>query len=864
MTAETRSGEGRGRRRRWLRLAAPLISVLFFLGALWVLERALRGHRYHDILAGIRQIPGPALLAAAGLTVLSYLLLTGYDFISTRYAGRPLPWRRTALASFVGYAFSMNMGLPLLSGTPVRYRLYSSWGLSAAQVAEVVAFNAVTFWLGFLCVGGLAFLLAPMPAPESLPLPFDSLRPLGGLLLAVAAAYVVLGALWRRPLRLRSWQLDPPSFRTCVAQLVLSSADWSVAAGVLFVLLPQGGRPHYLAFLGVFVLAQIAGLASQVPAGLGVVESVLLLLLVPPLRPSEVLASLLAYRVIYYLLPLILSVLLLARHEVREGRARLVALGLSVGRWAQALVPHAFALATFVSGVILLFSGATPAIQGRLAWLDRLLPLPVIELSHFLGSVTGVLLLFLAHGLQRRLDAAFHLTAALLAAGIVLSLLKGLDYEEAAILAAMLAALAPCRREFYRRASLLHERLSPGWAAAVFLVILASVWLGLFSHRHVAYSGDLWWQFALEEGDAPRFLRATVGVVMAALLLAVAGLMRPALPEPRPPGPGELDRAWDVVRRSPRTYANLALLGDKSLLFGPGGEAFLMYGVEGRSWVALGDPVGPERGWRDLVWQFREMSDRHGGWTVFYQVDAESLPLYLDLGLSPLKIGEEGRVPLAGFSLDGGSRKGLRHILNKLEKEGLSLEIVPAERVPRILGSLREVSDAWLASKQAREKGFSLGFFEPGYLARFPAAIVRGEGRILAFADLWETAGKEELSIDLMRHLPEAPAGVMDYLFTRLMLWGRDEGYRSFNLGMTPLAGLEERALAPLWSRLGAFVYRHGEHFYNFQGLRQYKEKFDPEWRPKYLASPARLALPRIVANVASLIGGGMRGIVGK
>ncbi len=115
-----------------------------------------------------------------------------------------------------------------------------------------------------------------------------------------------------------------------------------------------------------------------------------------------------------------------------------------------------------------------------------------------------------------------------------------------------------------------------------------------------------------------------------------------------------------------------------------------------------------------------------------------------------------------------------------------------------------------------------------------------------------------------MRYLPEAPHGIMEFLFIQLMLWGRREGYRWFSLGMVPLSGLEGHELAPFWNRLGAFIFRHGEHFYNFQGLRQYKEKFDPEWKPKYLASPGGLSIPLILTNIASLISGGMKGVVAK
>jgi phosphatidylglycerol lysyltransferase len=177
---------------------------------------------------------------------------------------------------------------------------------------------------------------------------------------------------------------------------------------------------------------------------------------------------------------------------------------------------------------------------------------------------------------------------------------------------------------------------------------------------------------------------------------------------------------------------------------------------------------------------------------------------------------------------------------------------------------LKTVSDGWLSEKQTREKKFSVGFFGPNYLKRFPVGIVRKEETIVAFANVWAGAQKEELSVDLMRYLPEAPNGVMDYLFVELMLWGRKEGYQWFNLGMAPLSGLESRPLAPLWNRIGGMIFRHGEHFYNFQGLRAYKEKFDPRWEPKYLVCPGGLRLPRILTDIAALIGGGLKGVLTK
>jgi phosphatidylglycerol lysyltransferase len=842
----------------------PVVGLLLFAVALWVLHGELRHYSYHQVIEQFRSLPAGRVALALLLTVASYVFLTGYDTLGLRYARHRLAYRRTALASFVGYAFSNTIGYSLISGGSVRLRLYSGWGLSALAITKVIAFCGATFWLGFLTLAGAVFTAEPVFLPASLHLPFGSARPLGLLFLVVVGGFAAVSFTRTEPFTVRGLEFPIPTPRLFGAQLVVSCLDWATVGAILYCLLPAGGAVSYLGFLGIFLLAQILGVVSQVPGGLGVFETVMLVMLAPYIPAAAVLGSLLAFRIVYYVVPLGAAALVLGAHELalrREGVRRAARV---FGKWAPNVVPQALAITSFLGGAILLFSGATPAVRGRLLWIRDFIPLPVVELSHFLGSVAGAALLVIAQGLQRRLDGAYLVTVSLLSTGIVVSLLKGLDWEEAAALAIMLAALLPCRRHFYRKASLTREWLSPAWIVAIAIVLLASIWLGFFSYKHVEYSDQLWWRFAFHGGDAPRFLRATVGALGVALLFAVARLLRPAPPEAAATTAADVEKVRTITAGSPRTYANLALLGDKRFLFSDRGNAFIMYGVQGRSWVALGDPVGPMEEMPELVWRFGELCDRHDDWPVFYEVSRDHLHLYLDLGLSVLRMGEEARVPLAGFSLDGHERKWLRHVHRRLGDEGCSFEVVPREGVAGLLAEMKTVSDAWLAGKSAREKGFSLGVFSPTYLAEFPAAVVRQGGRMVAFANVWLGADHEEVSVDLMRYLRDAPNGVMEYVFIQLMLWGSEQGYRWFNLGMAPLSGMQERALAPLWMRLGALVYRHGENFYNFKGLRQYKGKFNPRWEPKYMASPGGLAIPRIVANVAALISGGVKGVVRK
>jgi phosphatidylglycerol lysyltransferase len=347
-------------------------------------------------------------------------------------------------------------------------------------------------------------------------------------------------------------------------------------------------------------------------------------------------------------------------------------------------------------------------------------------------------------------------------------------------------------------------------------------------------------------------------------LYTVRQLMLPSKPKKEILSSDIQKTVRQIVSDCPGTVANLALLPDKQFLFNEERTAFIMYAFAGRSCIAMSDPIGPRQQWDELLWEFREFCNKHGLWPVFYQIENTSLDLYLDMGMSFLKLGEEAKVELKNFSLDGPENRNLRYTHNKIHKLGYTFEIIPPENLPPVLDRLEAISDSWLKHKNTREKRFSLGSFSREYMSNFPTAIICRQGEIVAFANVWATSQKQELSVDLMRHTADCPGGIMDYLFAEMMLWGKQQEYEWFNLGMAPLSGLADNVLAPFWHKFGTLLFRQGEHFYNFQGLRQYKQKFNPTWHSRYLACPRGLMLPRILTNLAGLISGGITGTIIK
>ncbi|MHA6720499.1 bifunctional lysylphosphatidylglycerol flippase/synthetase MprF [Sphingomonas sp. RS6] len=844
--------------REWLlRYRRPLLAViaLAIAGLGFEAIRAILAEvRLADVRAAFQAIDGGRIALALAFTIASYLSLTLYDWFAVRTIGRSLPWRTAALASFTSYTVSHNLGLSLLTGGSARLRAYAAAGLDVADVARVTLIASATFWGGVLAVTAVALLAGERP----LALGGYSFAPMwqhfaGGLIVAAIAALFVLRWRGRDMLRIGSATLPVPAPRLMAAQIAVAAFDLACASGALFVLVPHADPTLIGSFFLAYAVAIILALVTHVPGGIGVFEATMLALV--PIGRSDLFAALLIYRLVYYLLPLLVAGIIMVALEGKRLR-RPIAAGLSVAdRIGQALAPPLLALLVFGGGLVLLVSGALPPAHGRMHPLHELLPLPFVEGSHFAASLVGTALLLIAPAVQARLKSGFHAARALLIAGAIFSLTKGVDYEEAIILLIVAALMQYARPGFYRSAGIGSAPVARWWWAAALIALALSAWAGFFAYKHVAYSDDLWWDFAWR-GNAPRFLRATLGATMLLVGWAFWRLMSV------PPRPQERQQLPDAVAKraigaTNRADSMLAFTGDKDFLISASADAFLMYRIQGRTWVVMGDPVGPEAAWSELLWELRRRCDAAHGRLCLYQVSVAMLPLVVELGLQPMKYGEEALIDLRqGYDLKGATYKSLRHSTNKASAAGLAFDVIPAAEVLAMLPDLRRVSDAWLRGKVGAEKSFSLGRFETDYITRFDCAVLRLDGAIVAFANLWATPNREELSVDLMRHLPDTPYGAMDLLFVRLMQYGAAQGFERFNLGMAPLSGLKPGPLAPIWSRLGAAVYGHGERLYGFSGLRAFKAKFAPDWVPRYIGTSPGVSAPRALIDLAALLGG--------
>lgn len=842
-----------GVRHKYRRLIAILLVATLAALGFEALRLILRQVHLSDVRAAIGAVPPGRIALALVLTTLSYLALTCYDVIALRVIGRPQRWLVAATASFTSYTLSHNLGLALLTGGSARYRVYRSAGLDFGDVARVSAIAGCTFWGGILATGALALLFAPHGlALGPIRLAGWEAQGIGAAIVAVLAGTILLLRLRGSSVSVGGVTLALPDGRQLLLLAGVALFDMLAASAALFVLLPQLSLHSFAPFFVAYILAILAGLVTHVPGGLGVFEAVMLAVL-PHDRPA-VFAGLLLYRIVYYLLPLLVAGGLIGVAEGKRLR-RPIGTGLSLlDRAARALAPGAVTLLVFVGGFVLLVSGALPGVAPRLDRLDGLLPLPFIEGSHLGGSLIGTALLLVAPALNARLEGGMRAARVLLIGGAIFSLMKGLDYEEAGVLLGIAAVLHYCRRGFYRHGRTLDEPLDWAWLSAAAAALLLSLWAGFFAYKRTPYADDLWWHFALD-GNAPRFLRASfaAGILLAGAafwhLLSVRAPRRVAVPIPEA-------AIADALPHAIRSDVNLAFTGDKSFVVAPEGDAFLMYRVQGRTWVVMGDPVGARERWAALAWEVRRLCDAARGRLCFYQTSEAMLALFVDLGLSAIKYGEEAIIPIPQFSLDGPKGKSLRHSLRRAEAAGLSFAVVPAAGVPALLPELRAISDAWLKEKGGREKRFSLGAFDPAYLSRFDCALVQKGNAVVAFANVWTSGDGAELSVDLMRHVPELDYGAMDLLFVRLIEWGRARGFARFNLGVAPLSGITGHRLAPLWAKLARTLFENGESLYGFGGLRSFKAKYAPVWTPRYIGAPRGVGMVRALAGLVRVVGG--------
>lgn len=636
------------------RHGATVFGLLLLGAALYVVQREFRTLSWSDIKGALDSTPAEALWLAAGCTLAAYIVLTAYDRLGSVYAGYPVSYLRTSLASFVAYSLANNLGFATVSGAAIRYRFYATWGLPPLAIAKVVAFTSLTFGLGGFALGGLVLIAEP----EVLPFfgqgtPRWVMQAAGAVMWGIVGSYMLL-ARFVPHFRIFGHQIDLPGFRMAVAQTALASADVAVTALVFWMLLPHVEGLTFLHFLGIYVLALSAGIVANVPGGIGVFDGAILIGLSDYLPAPVVIGALLLFRLYYYIVPLFLAGLMFAGFEISQRRHLMDRFAPERGVAISFEVPAMAALAG-LAAMTLIIIGALPPKPNV---LDGIFDLLDDAASHFAASVVGGLLLVAAYGLMRRLAIAWWATLALLLNGALIVWLRGEPWWLTGGFLLLAVLLTTVRPAFYRSARLTKEPLSPESVAA-----LAALSLSALTLAGMAYAGpfaDLSWWGVVLSGETPETVRFAVGVAGVMLIVAAAGLLRPARIVALPYDEAARQRLATLGAMAP------ALGAADGVVEGEGGRAVVAFVKREGVWLALGDPAGEERDRVSVIWRFRDLCDSARVDPAFWQVGADLLRVYADIGLTPLPL--EGRGP------------GPRYLLCRAERDlSALLPLLPRE-----------------------------------------------------------------------------------------------------------------------------------------------------------------------------------------
>lgn len=592
--------------------------------------------------------------------------------------------------------------------------------------------------------------------------------------------------------------------------------------------------------LPLFMVANVIGVISMVPGGLGSFDVLMIVELGQlGLDSSAAVVWLLFYRLFYYVIPFLIGAGLFAQDAGKRLNVYLEGLPVQLIRKAAFGFLVVF---LYFSGIMLLLRGVAPDLAFQNTLYQRLYPYTFLFLDRVTNVIVAFLILGFGRGIASRVKRAYWPTVIVLIVAMVASLREDNHLRFIVFLILVVIALILTRRELTR------DRLALSWGnklidGAVFGLTFIFYAFAVFynapaiHHRHVP---DVF-LFPSER----MFFTTLIGVMLAALTVYLIFRYLSA-PTKSLADPYDEARLKAVVAKfGGNEVSHLGLMRDKSLHFYQvDGEdrVFFLFKKKADKLIVMGEPVGDETQIPAAIADFMKQADDQDMSLVFYEIN-ESLTMKLhEFGFDFMKFGEEGYVDVTTFTLAGTKRKGERALMHKFEREGYSVELLKPPFDDALLDDLQTVSDSWLDGRS--EKGFSLGFFDRHYLNQAPIAVVRApDGKIVAFATDMPTGNNEVTSIDLMRSSADAPSGIMDEVFIHLFELAKDRGFKYFNMGMAPLANVGTSSYSFIEEKIAHLVYEYGYRFYGFQGLRSYKNKYVTEWVPKYVAYRKRTSL---------------------
>ncbi|MBV7506842.1 bifunctional lysylphosphatidylglycerol flippase/synthetase MprF [Bacillus sp. sid0103] len=786
------------------------------------------------------------LLIILSITFIAVLPMLFYDVILVRILKLKVPTKDLLEQSFIANSFSNLIGFGGIIGAMLRTYFFHKYEQDKRKLLGVIASVSLFYLTGISVLSWIVTIHY-----RSFPLFVDT----KWLYFAVVGVGLYLPLfLIIHMFNSKKGSRSLVSTESTLKLILVSIIEWlAVFLAILILCRILGISISAETLFPVYIVAACAGIISMIPGGLGSFDLVFIWGMQDLFIPEEkVLVLLLFYRIGYYFVPFLISLVFFVKLYWEKWNQTWNDLPKAV---LQGLSHVMLTMLVFLSGLILLLSASVPGIMSRLKVAQELLSFPIINVSHQLSVATGFLLLGLSRGIEYSVKRAYELSMFALILAALFSIFKGIDYEEAIFLIIVALLLRMSKGQFYRESYVLT------WGKTIFditiILLITSMYLVIgylnLPISKIEIPQKLLPYVIVDYRDL--FTSAAIGLVIALFILLFGYLI--SLPKnwilER-----SVNREKEIIvhlsKYSGKALSHLIFLHDKYIFWNSKRNVLISFQKYADKLVILGDPIGEKEELSNAVEEFQEIADLHGYTPIFYQVSDNMLPYLHGHGFAFFKLGEEAFVDLEKFSLSGNKMKGLRALRNKFVRENYSYEVVSPPHSSELLEELRDISNEWLQGRE--EKGFSLGFFSEDYLNKAPIAIVKDENnQILGFMNIMHVDDDfQTISVDLIRFRPEVSSGTVDYLFLCLFDWAKEHGYNRFNMGMAPLANVGLSRFSFLSEKIAAQIFLHGHFFYHFQGLRKFKEKYTNIWEPRYLAYRRKSSLPLIMAQITLLI----------
>jgi phosphatidylglycerol lysyltransferase len=834
--------------KKWLKLILIFVGLLIFIAALHLLNSQIKSINLKEIQIALSNISNINIAIAMLCALLYYTLLGGYDIVAFHHINNkaPLKPREIFFSCFISNAIGNNTCYSMLFGGSLRYRLYSMYQVSMLDITKVIFFSSATIWLGLFATGGLSFVIDPVSLSDATGHNITT-RSVGIVFLAILITYIILCSLNLKSVKILKWNISFPSIKTAAIQILLATADWIMASLTLYILMPPDIVSYFVLFK-VFLVAQLLGIISQVPGGIGVFETSIAILLPNIISNPAVIGGLLAYRAIFYFLPLSIALLTLSVYEIARLVKRIDDRTKMLGKAISQIIVQILSISTFFSAMLAIFTISTPFSVIQLKKIASLMPLRLLDLSHFLLSIIAVGLLFTARAIQLRIKNARRVALTFIALALVFFVIMGINLITMAYFICLFVALLAAKKYFYRDRSMLSIPFNTWWFCATSGIFAIALWVGFISNKQdilLWINPSVFINALMGDEESARFLRTVIGIIFLFVVVLIEQLFRKTFNKPVAFSKEDIA---NIVKNTNYTYALNVWGKDKKIMTNSTKDTFLMYAEASNNRIVLGDPIGVSANKSELIWQFKEYSDRDNMRISFIGIGHKYMNIYRDVGLDIIDIASEARIVLKNYDKD---KNNLNSKVLELENKGYKYEILKADQLVNFEGIFNEINKQWEKEANYINRNFIPGDYNEASSKGFDFGVLKNnKNEIVGFSIIYSVENKHETYSPIVRYI-DCSVAVFDYMICKNVLWAKENGYKFFNLGFTYIKEPFKNDFAHYFAKTFAFA----EHFnYDFSELKKFKESFNPIWNEKYVAIHLDEHILTFIKNFTSLI----------